>query len=488
MKKLLSMTGLVLLILAVVTLGRAFLHTPTQTEAIPVEAPVLDKARITQNLSEAIQIQTISYSLEREPGPEFEVFLTWLQKTYPRVYDKLEWQRVGKLSLLFKWQGSQPELAPVLISSHYDVVPVIDNTNHLWEQEPFSGHIDEEYVWGRGALDDKSAVIAMFEAMDQLLQSGRSPKTTTYMAITHDEELGSPKGAASVADALEKANVRLAWSLDEGSFLLADMIPGIDKPVASINVAEKGFLTLELKVQGAGGHSSIPPKQTAAGILAQAVARVQNSPLAGGLEGVAEEMFDQISRHMPMSGRYFFANRWLFSGMLEGKLSDASFSNALLRTTTAPTILAAGVKDNVLPIHATGIINFRLHPRDTPESVASFVKEVIDDERVTVRIKTAQPASPVSSFESDGFAQLAAVSRSTFGDVVVTPSITVGGTDSKEYVRVAEDSYRFNPMIIGSEDLTGFHGNNERVSIDNLLKAVQFYMELVAGPELKNMP
>lgn len=154
-------------------------------------------------------------------------------------------------------------------------------------------------------------------------------------------------------------------------------------------------------------------------------------------------------------------------------------ANAMLRTTTAPTMLSGSEKSNVLPIEAKAKVNFRIHPRDSVESIIAYVNAVIDDPRIEIGIVEQFEPSPVSSSESPAFKLLANAAQSIHGDLVVVPGLTVGGTDSRRYQQVADDSYRFLPMTLTSQELTGFHGTNEKISIENLTKAVQFYSYLI---------
>lgn len=479
MKKVALSFGLIVLGLVVVIAVKTLVHTPDTSRQVKPIKPVLDEQKIAERLSQAIAIKTISSGVDDEPGPEFEQFINWMQSTYPAVFSQLKSQRVGPYSLLLEWSGSQQQTAPILLSAHYDVVPIAPETEHLWQHPPFEGHIDKQYIWGRGALDDKSAVIGLLEALSLSIAGGFQPQRTIYISLTHDEELGSANGAALVTDYLIERGVKLDWSLDEGSFVLDSFIPGIEKPVVSINVAEKGFLTIELSAQGKGGHSSMPPAQTTVGILSAAISKLQDHKIAGGLDGLSAAMFDALSRHMPVEQKVFFANQWLFGGILEAKMSQVAFSNALLRTTTAPTMFSAGIKDNVLPIHAKAVVNFRLHPRDTSADVVTHIESVVDDPRVKIHIKQDNPASRASSYSGGGFDLIAASAQAVYGEVVIAPGITIGGTDSSQYERVANNSYRFNPMMIVSDDLAGFHGTNERISIANMAHAVMFYQNLM---------
>jgi carboxypeptidase PM20D1 len=480
MKKLL--TGLIgiTLVLTSVLIINTITFAPTVHNSVTGRLVDVDAQRVASNLSRAIQFRTVSSQLKSQPEhEEFERFLHWLAETYPEVYQNLRPQQVGKYSMLFTWQGADATLQPILMSGHYDVVPVQPGTDNLWNHEPYSGHVDQKYIWGRGAMDDKNFVIAMMEAVTMLLGDGYQPERTVYLALTHDEETGGLKGTTAVVEKLKQDNVRLAWTLDEGSFLIQGIMPGVEAPIASINVAEKGGLTVNIVARGEGGHSSMPPRETAVDILAKALLKLKQAPVPGGLEGESGVFFDAVARHMPFEKRLLFANRWLFDSVIESILSAMPSSNAMLRTTTAPTMLTASSKVNVLASEAIGTVNFRLHPRDSVESVMSYIESVIDDDRVEVEVLRGRPASGVSSSESVGFNKIADAARSTFDEIIVTPGLTVAGTDSHHYEELADNLYRFNPIVAKPEDLKRLHGVNERVSIDNMTKATKFFNLLI---------
>jgi carboxypeptidase PM20D1 len=472
-------------LLLVVLLSRTFLFagdvTITDTFSAPkFEKLTVSKHKISQHLSKAITFKTISQQNSADIDYHaFSAFIDWLAQTYPQVHKQLKLIRINEFTLLYQWQGSDSALSPILLSGHYDVVPIIPGSEQAWEYPPFAGMIADEFIWGRGTLDDKSAVIGLLEALTILIDSGFSPKRTIYVAATHDEEIGSKSGATGVVNWMKENNVQPAWSLDEGSFVLNGLVPGVELPVASINVAEKGFMNLELKVSATGGHSSMPKGHTAVGILSTAIHNLQNNPLDGSLEGITGNMFNHLAPYMPFVNRVLFANKWLFSGLIEHKLSQSSGGNATLRTTIAPTMLSGSIKANILPINASAIINFRLHPNDTVDSVVEHVIQVIDDDRVVVKVIEGSPASQVADYQGQGFQQIASVAKHVHGSVVVSPGLTIAATDSRKYEQVAKDSYRFNPMSIGAKDIEGFHGTNERLSIDNLLKATEFYVHLM---------
>jgi len=470
-----------LLLLIAVLVGRALMLAPPPAPTSPSLEIQVDGAVIARHLSESIQFETISKQAPETLDPAmFEAFIEWTSRTYPEVHQKLERERVGTYSLLYTWAGSDPSLAPILLTGHYDVVPVLPGSEGDWEHPPFEGTIADGYVWGRGALDDKSAVVTMYEAATWLLAQGFEPRRTIYFAFDHDEELGGHEGAGAVTELLRSRGVELEWTLDEGSFFMQGLMPGIEAPIASINVAEKGYVTFEIVAKGKGGHSSIPPPHTAVGKLATVIVKVEDHPMPGGIEGLMAEGLDAMAPHAPFTFRIVLANRWLFDPIIEMALSGAGPANAMLRTTTAATMLSASIKENVLPIEAIATFNFRLHPRDTAEDVAAHLKEVIQDDEIEIRqTGNESAASSVSSTQSEGFRDIAAAARDVVASAIVMPGLTVGGTDSRHFSQIAKDAYRFNPVIVTIDDVAGFHGTNERISIENLERATRFYLRLI---------
>ena len=482
MKTILTAVAGLVAVLAIIVIYRAWQHQPENADAMAPVAITLDEAAIASRLAEAIRFRTVSYqNPDRFEPAEFQGFIAWVRERYPELQTAAELTLAGEYTMLYRLQGSNPDLQPVLITAHYDVVPVLPGTESRWREPPFAGAVVDGVIWGRGALDDKSAVVAQLEAVSELLRTGFRPARTLYLSFGHDEELGGLEGAASVAGLLKSQGVQLAWSLDEGSFLFDGMLPGVEPLMAAINVAEKGSLTLEIVAKAAGGHSSMPPARTAVGILAEAITHLETHPVPGGLSGLSEAMFDTASRYMPFGYRLLFANRWLFGGVLEDQLSAQAFGNAMLRTTTAPTMLSASTKVNVLPIEAVATVNFRVHPRDSVQDVIDHVRKVVENDAVEVRVPehAGRAASRVSDWESPGFAVVARALREVYGDVVVTPGLMIAGSDSRHYGKVADNAFRFNPMTVTPEDITGFHGTNEKIGVANLAQGVRTYMQII---------
>ena len=477
-KKLLLSFVLIVGALLSIAFIRTLMHSaPEPTVNVGLTADI-DGEAATNNLAASIRFKTISHQDKEKFSPqEFEGFIKWAADTYPEFHSAMQLEMLEH-TLLFKWEGSDNSLAPILLTAHYDVVPVIPGTESIWEEEPFAGVISNNRIWGRGALDDKSGVVGMMEAATYLIQNNFQPTRTVYFSFGHDEEIGGG-GAAQVTEKLKQEGVQLQWSLDEGSFVNRGFFPGVDKLVAPINVAEKGIMNLLIVAKAKGGHSSTPPKKTAVTILADALIKLENEPLPGSLEGLSAVMFDEVSKHMPFGYRFLFANRWLFGGLLDSQMSSTPVINAMIRTTTAPTMLSGSIKSNVLPIEATALINFRLHPRDSIESVTEHVRRVVGSDQVEVRTLGGMEASGVSSWESPGYEIISSSLSKVYGEVVSVPGIMIAASDTRHYSKVADNSFRFNPFSIVPEDMTGFHGTNESIEADSFVAGIKTYVDII---------
>ena len=406
----------------------------------------------------------------------------YLAEAFPKVQASLKREVVNDYSLLYTWTGSDAALPPIIFLAHMDVVPVDAGSAELWTYDPFAGTVANERVWGRGALDDKCSVLGLLETAEALLNSGWSPKRTIYFCFGHDEEIGGNQGAKAIAETLKQRGVKAWFCLDEGSAIVDGVVPGLSTPIALVSTSEKGYVSLKLSVEGKGGHSSQPPKQTSLGILCSAVARLEEHPFPYHLAPPLDQMFDYAGREMSFGLKMVMANLWLFRPVLLSQLSAGDTSRAVLHTTTAPTILNAGTKENVLPIKAEAVVNYRILAGDTVQSVVDYTVKVVDDERVEISIVDEAEAiepSPVADPESDSFRVIAQSVRNVFPDYPVAPGMTPGATDSKHFYAVAENCYRFEPFVFTSEDLGKVHGTDESISTDNYLKGVQLLAEII---------
>lgn len=483
MKKVLLGVAAALALLILVLLVRA---SGMESRQPPVREPVqieVDADAVADRLAQAIRFPTISH--DDRSDIDRDAFLGlhgWIERTYPQLHRTLTRETVNELSLLYTWEGREPDLDPVVLMGHMDVVPVIPGTEDDWRQPAFAGVVADGQVWGRGAIDDKVSVIAILEGVERLVARGFRPRRTLYLAFGHDEEVGGPDGAGAIAATLQERGAEpYAFVLDEGGAILDGLVPGVDRPVGIIGIAEKGYVNLELRVDGGGGHSSAPPEHTNIGIVAAAIQRLEDRPFPARLDGGAMAMFHWLAPEMGLLPRVAFANLWLTGPVVKRMLLADRSTAAMVRTTTAVTMIEGGVKANVLPISARAVVNFRILPGETRESVRERVLEVVADDRVRVEFTgEGSDPSPVSDPESAAFELLATTAAEVAGsEVLVAPYLVTGGTDAKWYSGRSPNVYRFLPVRLLPDALQLVHGTDERVAVETLGTAVAFMQRLI---------
>ena len=342
MKKLLLLIGTAVVLTAAFTVVLTARYVPTETPVPPADEVAVPSGA-AERLANAIRIPTISAEDEGAfDAAAFADLHAYLQRAFPRVHSDLQRETVAKHSLLYTWPGSDPTLKAILLVGHMDVVPVEPGTEDEWQQEPFGGRISDGYIWGRGAIDNKSTVLGTLEAVEMLLADGFRPTRTVYLAYGHDEEVGGTNGARAIAALLESRGVELEMVLDEGGVIGDGVLPGITAPVALVGIAEKGFVTLELSARIPGATRRCHPRQGAVGIVSAAIAKLDENPMPARLEGPTQELFNRIGPRFPMAQRAAFANLWLTRPLVTRQLENRPATNAMVRTTTAPTIFPGG--------------------------------------------------------------------------------------------------------------------------------------------------
>lgn len=487
MKRAFLVIGFGLVLLFSVVWIRTIRLTSLQLATEPAIHPALNGEEVAEHLAEALRFQTISRQDSAEwEGEEFIGLHEFLKQTFPRVHSTLRKELVGDFSLLYTWKGQEEGLPRILLMGHMDVVPIEPGTEDDWIHPPFGGQVAEGYIWGRGALDFKVAVTGILEAVEMLLGEGFQPRRTIYIAFGQDEEIGGRRGAALIADLLQSRGAELEYVLDEGLSITDGIVPNISKPVALVGIAEKGYVSIELTAEAEGGHSSMPPQQTAVGILSTALHKLEQYQFPVRLEGPARQGFDYLAPEMPFGMKMVLANLWLMGGLVEKKLVVSPATNATIRTTTAVTMFEGGVKENVLPTHASAVVNFRILQGDSISGVIEHARRTIDDPRVHIRTMgpiLSEP-SPISDTNSPSFEALQRTIHEVFPGALVAPGQVVGATDSRHFSELSRNIYRFTPMWMGPEDLGRIHGTNERLSVENYEQIVRFYIQLIHNSAL----
>jgi len=407
MKKIFLFLLAVLLLMVVVVMVNTFTMSSRQSQVETIPAPEITEQAL-QHFQQALGFKTISNA---DPSlfdsAQFIAFRKFLETTYPNFHSQLTREILADYSLLYKWAGKNPELKPVILMAHQDVVPIEEATKSMWTVDPFAGEVKDGFIWGRGTADDKINLISMVESAEKLLTEKFQPERTIYFSFGHDEEVGG-KGAIEVAKLLKSRNIEAEFVLDEGGIITLTKMPGITKPLALLGTSEKGYLSLELTVEEAGGHSSMPAEETSIDILAKALVNLRSKPFPSDLTGSTLEGTEYLGPEMPFVQKMAFANQWLFKGLIISNYEKSPQSAAMVRTTMVPTIIDAGVKDNVVPTVAKATVNLRLLPGDLSQSVIEEVKKKIGDERVKVenRMGFISEATPVTSAESIGYKKI----------------------------------------------------------------------------------
>lgn len=452
---------------------------PGSPDGAALETIAINETGAIERLSQAIRHRTVTTDTEANSGPNtFGPFQAFLAQAFPLTSKNLPVEVINGYSLLYTWDGRRPDLPPLILTAHQDVVPANDPTG--WTHPPFDGMVADGAVWGRGTLDDKGGLMALFEATESLLAKGFTPERTIYFGFGHNEEGGAAEnGASAIARVLEIRGVRGSTVLDEGGWVY-EKIPGVTRHVALIGIAEKGYLSLQLSVTGAGGHSSMPPGETAIGILGRAVDAVEQHPMPARLDGASAALFDALAPEMSLGMKVLFANPWLTRPLILRELSKQPGTNATVRTTSAATIIRGGDKENVLAPSATAVMNFRLLPGDSADDVIAHVGAAVNDARITVAPYRTNgvSASSVSSTTSVDFHNLCRAIRAAMPDVLVAPYLTLGATDGRRYQAVADNIYRFIPVDQpGATEL--LHGPNEHIEITAYLQMIRTYAAIM---------
>jgi carboxypeptidase PM20D1 len=472
-----------LVVLAAAILWRtAMLRAPATTDLASVtlaEAPAIDSALAASHLAEAVRIPTVSHQDSAENDyAQWDRLHAWLAATYPAAHAAMGREVVGGHTLVYTWPGSDPSRHPIVLMAHHDVVPVTPGTEGDWKHPPFDGAIADGAVWGRGSVDDKGSLVAIFEALEALASSGFAPAASVIVVSGHDEESGG-SGAAAAAKLLAGRGVEAEFVLDEGLAVVADF-PLLGRPVALVGVAEKGYGTLRVTAHAAGGHSSAPPPDTGVETLARAVLAIADDAFPLRFDGPAASMVRALAPQARFPVRMAAANAWLFEPLLVRQMSATPAGAAMLHTTIAPTMLRGSPKENVLPQDAAAWINYRIAPGTTSA-------EVLDRARAATRgldIELAWDSPPydpppVSSTDSQAWRWIAAAATQG-GEFPVAPGLVTVTTDSRQMTGIARDIYRFQPIVASVRDFEMVHGTNEHLTLDNLVRLTGFYGRLVA--------
>lgn len=478
MNRIIKIAGLIIGSLLLVVITKTILNKPVlENQNVSLTALPTDAIK---HMTEAIQIAT------ETPNDAFEydsaVFYSYrklIEKNYPLVHQQLSRTVIDSFNYIYKWQGTDTTKLPMVLMAHYDVVPVEASAIKLWHAKPYGGEVKDNYIWGRGVLDDKSSMISLLEATEAQLKAGFIPSQTIYLCFGADEE-SNGRGAAAMVKYFESKKQRFDMVVDEGGEISTEDNKNIRQPIASVGVGEKGYVTLVLSVQRAGGHSSIPEKSSSIGILSKALHTIEENQIPTRITPPIKAYLERISSY---NTNFFekmqLSNLWLFEKWVLHNMTQNRSSNALVRTTLVPTVVNSGVRDNVIPTFATAMVNSRILPGETPNSVKAYVEKIVNDTNVKISIYPNYETMPSTTTEinSAAFKRVESAIHAVVKEVVVAPMLMVGATDSRNYRTLSDGVINFTPLT----DAKGYHGIDERMLISDYEKCFNYYTFLIKG-------
>ena len=467
--------ALVVLFLAVLVIRAAAFkpkaQPPVSNENVEVE---LDTA--VSNLQQLVRCKTVSYNDHSlEDKAEFRKLKDLLPQLYPHVFANCEYTEFPEEAILLRWPGKTPG-DPAVMMAHYDVVPVDEEK---WEKPPFSGIVENGCLWGRGTLDTKITMASALYAANRLIGEGFVPQHDVYFAFSGGEEVNG-LGAVRIVDYFESKGITPSMVIDEGGAVVRDVFPGVKEDCAMVGIAEKGMINVKYTVHSGGGHASAPPPKTPVTTLAKACRSVIEHPFKMHITTPAALMFDTLSRHSSFLYKLIFSNLWCFKPVLDLICKGSGGEmNALVRTTTAFTMMEGSNARNVIPTEASLVSNMRLNPADSVASAVEYLRKTVNDASVDISVLESSEPSRISTTQCDGWEKVASAVASTWRGCVVTPYLMVQCSDSRHYGRISDKVYRFSAMDLTKEERGTIHGNNERIRVETVAKAAEFYLRLL---------
>ena len=414
-----------------------------------------------ERLSQYLQIDTVNPPGNESRGVEF---LSRMLEASKVAYETAE-SAPGRGNLWAKLEGGD---RPALVLLHHiDVVPA---NRKYWSFDPLSGEIKDGYVYGRGAIDTKGLGIAQLQAFLALKQSGLKLNRDVLLVATADEEAGGFFGAGWLVKEKPEIFKNVGYLLNEGG---STRTFG-DRRAVLVEVTQKVPLWLKLTSYGSPGHGSSPQVQTSVTRLVRGLKRLSETEFPVDVIDPVKQMFEAMAPFVGEYDRRRYANMTDIDRdenyLLRLKLSNPG-AHALLRNTCSITRLEGSSKINVVPAEAHAEIDCRLLPNQNPDAFIQDLKKIINDNEISIeKIMVFTPA--VSKTNTPLFNTIISVSESVFGAPVV-PTVSTGFTDSHFFRDLGITSYGYSPFAFRPEEFAGVHGNDERVSVENIVEGIK---------------
>lgn len=457
--------------------------------------------------------ETLDELYKLEPRwAEMEKFHGFLKDTFPLVHKHLKLEKINKFALVYTWQGTNTEKKPILLTAHYDVVPVQDETVDQWTYPPFTGGFDGKYLYGRGVSDCKDLLIGLMETIELLLAEGTfEPERTILLGFGYDEE-AQGTGAVEISKHLisRYGPDSLFQIIDEGD-------SGVTEYEGNSYIlpatGEKGHLDSVIELYTPGGHSSIPPKHTLIGLLSKLISVIEDqefdsvisnsNPVLNQLQCVAEHspsVDKQLKNNILKAHLDVTANQ----KVLDFLISELLGSKYLVTTSQAVDIIQGGVKLNALPEHVSVLINHRIAVEESVHSTSHkvlsqimgfaeqydlgvvFEGDVIKKETpngyFNYSLVGALEPAPVTPMGDEIWNIFGGSLRYLYEDLVFpeknqtfifAPYISTGNTDTKAYWDLTRNIFRYAPGL--ETPHSNIHSIDERLNFQSHTLIIAFY-------------
>lgn len=429
--------------------------------------------KLEEKLSRMIQVDTVSQN-DVDNSAKFRKFHAVLEELFPSVFKTCSIVKFNE-AILLKWKGKSDD-GPIVLMSHQDVVEAAGE----WKVPPFSGLISDDRVWGRGAVDTKSSLMCIFEALEELINEGFTPERDIYISSSDGEEI-SGEGAKLAVDYLESKGVRPLLVLDEGGMIKEEPIKGAEGKFAMMGTLEKGTCNFRFIAKGKGGHASAPGKNTPLVRLGQFMADIEKKdPFRAKMNETTIEMFRRMGPAVKGPLGFLLTHARFFSPLLEKVLPKVNrLATAMIKTTIAFTTAKGSDGLNVLPSSAYVTGNCRvIHHTDADETLRILTDRAARYD-IEVEVINSNRAYPVVDHNSNVFRKVEAAVKTSFPSVITCPYAMTGGTDAHHFSRICDNVIRFAPLEIDNQQYESIHAANENINISTLRPGVDFYKKII---------
>lgn len=466
--------GIAIILFVLFLCLRALMFTDKSKKEIKLENHSSDDA-IVNELCSLLKSKTISTKDNKET--DYLVFQEYIEKVknmFPLVFEKCEFKQTEDYAIYLKLKGKDSK-SPSVLMAHYDVVPVSQG----WDYDPFLGEVVDGYVYGRGAIDTKCTMVCALHALEKALKNNYIPNQDLYLCFGSDEEVFGVS-QVKIVDELRSKGITPSLVFDEGGGIVRNVFPGVEGDIALLSVCEKGMANIKLSIDGNGGHSSFPKKNSPIIQLSKALLKLEKHPMKPSYTKTIRKMLDVLGRKSNFIMKIMLANMWLFKGLLKKIFVSVSPDfRALLSTTFAFTVIQGGTATNVIPNHVETNINVRIAPFNTIDEIVKHIRKTIKNNNIKIEVSNVNKMYKECDYNLEGYKKIRDTVYKTYGDVTVAPFISTGGTDGRHYNEISDCVIRFSPIVLSNEDRLGIHGINEKIKIKNLKKCLEFYENLL---------